>query len=272
MSQELITHQSCKSCNTEYSGIFCPSCGQKLITKRFTVRDGVSNLFGVVLNFDRGLWPTLIGLITKPGKVIRDYLSGITIPYYHPFRFIFLMLSISVILMTFTGIYDYIQGDFSESFTGQRIPETTQILIGVMNSYMNILISLSVPILAFGSWLFFRKQGYNYAEHLIITSYAYGLTVFLGVIFIPIYYISKNLYVALSSLSLLISISFFIYVYISLFKGNVVLTILKAIGAFIVWMIGFTALMLVLFMAYADYRASVDPEFKELIIKERSSR
>lgn len=260
--------QACKNCQTEYNGIFCPSCGQKMIDERFTIREGISNVFGIILNFDRGLWPTLYGLIKNPGIVLREYLNGITIKYYHPFRFLFLWLTLSVLLMAVTGINDYLQGEFSEQISGHPIPDILKDMLTVFNSYSHLLIASSMPLLALASWLFFRKQGYNYAEHLIVVSYAYGITVFLSIAFIPIYFLDKASYAWLSSINLLIGIGFFTYVYLSFFQGNRVLIFFKSLGVYFLYTIIYGAVMVALAISVFIYKASIDPEFKEAIKNE----
>lgn len=271
MFQDITTTQACKSCNTEYTGRYCPSCGQKLITERFTVREGISNVVGVVFNFDRGLWPTIYGLLMRPGDVLREYISGVTIKYYHPFRFLFLMLTLSVLLMEGLGINYYLQGEYATNISGKPIPEPIKNMLTMINSYSHLLIASSMPILAFASWIFFRKKGYNYAEHLIIMSYAFGFTVFLGMLVIPVYFIHKEFYVWLSSISILITLTFFTYVYFSLFKEGRVTVFLKALGVYLVYAILFGLVSIVIVVTYIGYKTSTDPDFKKQFTNGRSA-
>lgn len=262
MSQELASTQSCKSCNAQYTGYFCPACGQKLITNRFTIKEGISSVIGVVFNFDRGLWPTIYGLLIRPGDVLKDYINGITIRYYHPFRFLFLMLTLSVLLMVSLGINDYLQGEYATKISGEALSQPIKDMLTLINSYSHLFIASSMPILAFASWMFFRKKGYNYAEHLIISSYTFGMTVFLGMLTIPIFFIDKGTYAWLSSGSLLVTIGFFTYVYLSLFKGGGVNVFLKALGVYLVYAILFGLFSILMVGGYIGYKTTTDPEFK----------
>ncbi len=260
---ELNLNRTCKNCQTEFHGNFCPACGQKYIDKRFNMRDSLSHLFGVVFNFDRGLWPTIIGLFKNPGKVIKDYLNGITIPYFHPFRFLFLLLSIQVFIMISTGMMEYVQ----QSFRGdeQLNPAQEEILkmTNVVNSYIHILIALSIPIVAFASYLFFKKTGYHYAEHLIISCYAYGQTVFMGILIMPLYYINVEAYLVAASLNLIIVMIYFMYVYLRLFEGRKWLIALKAIGVFIFTGIGSGIMTMIGMIIYLIIAYLRNPEFFE---------
>lgn len=271
MSQELTTTQHCKNCNTEYAGVFCPACGQKLITERFTIREGIFNVVGIVFNFDRGLWPTIYGLLVRPGEVLREYTSGITVKYFHPFRFLFLMLTISVLLMAAFGINDYLQGEYATKISGHPLSDPVKEMMTIINSYNHLLIASSMPVLALASWLFFRSRNYNYAEHLIIVSYAFGVTVFLGLLIMPIYFINKEAYAWFSSSSLLITIIYFTYVYLSLFKGGRVAVFFKSLGVYLLYAVFFGILSLGIVAAYIGYKATTDPEFKEKFKTEKKA-
>lgn len=265
-----LPSQSCKNCHTVYQGYFCPNCGQKHITERFSLKEGISHVFSMIFNFDRGLWPTIYNLIRRPGKVIHDYLNGITVPYFHPFRFLFLMVTVQVLVMVTTGIYDYVQDSYSQQTMaeGTKMPEFYHEMMAAINSYMNLMIAASMPILAFGSWLLFKNKGYNYAEHLIIVSYAYGMVSVVTMLFIPVYYVDKELYSDLNFYVLLISLALFTYVYVSFFKGKTINTIFKAIGAFVVWFFGFTMLIAIISISMVYYKVKSDPNFKESIKNE----
>ena len=260
-----LPSQACKNCKTEYTGYYCPGCGQKLITERYSLQDGASHIVAMILNFDRGLWPTIYNLVRNPGKVIRDYLNGITVPYFHPFRFLFLMVTINVLLMISSGAYVYVQESFSQKMTHESMPEITKELMAKGNSYFNILIALSMPILAFGSWLLFRKKGYNYAEHLIVVCYAYGLVMLVGILLIPIYLINQDAYLYASFIQTPLAIGIFTYFYLSWFKGKPLQTIFSALGAYIIWVIGFSVLIVTLLMSLLYYQVNSDPDFRERI-------
>jgi len=268
MSHELKIRQICKNCNTDYEGIFCPACGQKLINKRYTIREGASQVVGMVFNFDRGLWPTIYGLIAHPGKVLSEYLGGITVKYYHPFRFLFLMLTISVLLMASLGINEYLQGEYATKISGHPIPEPMKEIISLFNAYNHLLLASSMPMLAFASWLFYRGKGYNYAEHLIIVSYAFGVTVFLGLLTIPVYLFDKELYAWISSGSLLITLIFFTYIYLSLFKGGRVAVFFKSLGVYLIYAILFGILTTSILGGYIAYKISTDEQFKKRFTSE----
>lgn len=66
----------CHCCENDYSGNFCPRCGQKSKENRITwssIRSGVMDLWGMGT---RSLPNTLWQLIWRPGYLIGDYIRG----------------------------------------------------------------------------------------------------------------------------------------------------------------------------------------------------
>ena len=69
-------HHHCHCCENDYTGNFCPQCGQRAGDKRITwasIRDGVMDLWGMGT---RSLPYTLWQLLLRPGYLIGDYISG----------------------------------------------------------------------------------------------------------------------------------------------------------------------------------------------------
>lgn len=165
--------------------------------------------------------------------------------------------------MAALGINDYLQGEYATKISGHPISDPVKEMITIMNSYSHLLIASSMPVLAFASWLFFRKKGYNYAEHLIIVSYAFGVTVFIGMLIIPVFFIDKEVYAWLSSFSLLVTLAYFTYVYLSLFQGNQVTVFFKSLGVYLLYAVLFGMFSAGVVFAYIGYKSSTDPGFKE---------
>ena len=94
---------TCKNCETEFEGHFCPNCGQSVrdFDRPFSVLffDIMANMWA----FDTRVFKTLKSLIIKPGEMALDYVNGRRARYMPPFRLyifisfiFFLMLNISV--------------------------------------------------------------------------------------------------------------------------------------------------------------------------------
>ncbi|MDC1451187.1 hypothetical protein N8371_02055 [Vicingaceae bacterium] len=61
---------SYKSCGTELNGAYCSSCGERTISKRFTVKESIGWLLTNIFNLEKGFLHTTWALIKSPGKVI----------------------------------------------------------------------------------------------------------------------------------------------------------------------------------------------------------
>lgn len=53
-----------------------------------------------------------------------------------------------------------------------------------INKWLNVGLLLAVPVIAAGTWLCFRR-GYNWVEHLVITSYLYSIQCLLWLLCLP---------------------------------------------------------------------------------------
>lgn len=93
----------CLNCGTEFQGDFCPKCGQSAKTERFTIKSMVHSLFVSVFSVDGGVWMTLKSLFTRPGSMVVDIISGKRKSYFAPFPMLLLVLSIYIVIFSFTG-------------------------------------------------------------------------------------------------------------------------------------------------------------------------
>lgn len=97
------THH-CANCDHEYTGNYCPYCGQKTGTGRITwdaVRDGIMILWGM----DSHSMPyTILQLMLRPGYLIGEYISGRRQVSYPPVKMLFIVAVIYVAFKQLIGI------------------------------------------------------------------------------------------------------------------------------------------------------------------------
>ena len=86
----------CSNCGhpLDISDRFCPSCSQANSNKKLTLGDFFNEFFASLISYDSKLLKTLSALLTKPGKITRDYIEGKRVSYTNPFRF---LLSLAII-------------------------------------------------------------------------------------------------------------------------------------------------------------------------------
>ncbi len=85
---------TCKNCGTEYTGNFCPQCGQNGKVERFNFHSVISNIMEVWGWGSRSMPRTLLHLFTRPGYMINDYLAGHRQPYFPPVKQLFILAAI----------------------------------------------------------------------------------------------------------------------------------------------------------------------------------
>jgi len=102
----------CLNCGHPLTGHekFCPECGQKNKGSKITFGSFVREVFNGFISLDAKVWTTLIPLVTKPGKVSRDFIDGKRARYTNPFQF---YISVSIIFFLILGAankYQELQG------------------------------------------------------------------------------------------------------------------------------------------------------------------
>lgn len=161
----------CKNCAKEFEGHYCPECGQKASTRRYSLRIALGEIVKKILPVDRGWLFTAVQLLTRPGPMLRDYLAGKRVVYTHPFQFMLLVSAISLLFFSREDFESGLQAGMqqtSPSEAGELMRKEFMDLF--FTNFSAFLISV-VPFLAFFSRLFYRKHEVNYAEHLVINCY-----------------------------------------------------------------------------------------------------
>ncbi|WP_194774805.1 DUF3667 domain-containing protein [Pararhodonellum marinum] len=175
----------CKNCGQKNEGNFCRHCGQVADTRRLTMRHIWIDLQNGIVNFDKGIFYTIKQLLTRPGHSIREYIEGKRVHHFKPLSFV-------VVLATIYGLlYHFL---IPTSFDVNTVNSSDN-LLGVYEKVINwsvdhfayatliLIISSSVS-----SFLVFRKQGYNLAEHLVLNTYYRGLVMMISLLIFPVLY------------------------------------------------------------------------------------
>ena len=95
MSQE---EHECLNCHDHYIGSFCPRCGQSATTGRFSMKVAMENFADAYGMGERGMFRTMRDLVLRPGYLILDYLHGMRVSYFAPFKMYFLLVALSLLV------------------------------------------------------------------------------------------------------------------------------------------------------------------------------
>ena len=84
----------CATCGTHYQGNYCPRCGQSARIGRYSIKNALLLFLDVWGLGNRGMFRSIRDLILRPGYMIRDYLRGMQVAYFPPFKMFFLLLTL----------------------------------------------------------------------------------------------------------------------------------------------------------------------------------
>lgn len=112
----------CLNCNTDYTGNFCPRCGQPAAVSRFTFRHALKRTLEVWGLGNRSLPRTLWHLVYRPGHMIGDYLEGRQAPFFPPIKMLFLVTAAFVVTQHFVApdVMDEIYADAMARLAEQK--------------------------------------------------------------------------------------------------------------------------------------------------------
>jgi len=103
--------QICKNCAAVLGGIYCAACGQESRIETPTVGEFVREFVQDQMALEGKLLRTLKLLVSKPGQLTLDYISGRRQCYIRPLR---LYLALSVVFFAVSGLvgqHDWIRPD-----------------------------------------------------------------------------------------------------------------------------------------------------------------
>lgn len=90
---------TCATCETVYEGNFCPRCGQ---SRHIEPKMSLWRTFLLFLDVwgigNRGMFRTIRDLMLRPGYLICDYIRGKRNAYFPPFKLLFLLTTLSLII------------------------------------------------------------------------------------------------------------------------------------------------------------------------------
>lgn len=159
---------TCKNCNNKFKGNFCNNCGQSADTDTINVKALWKDTLSIIFKYyEKGIIYSVKQLFTRPGYTIREYIEGKRVNHFKPFS----------LLVMFAALYGLLYSTFNINFFAEISDSAS---IGINNlvkinrwlsSNYSLTIFLTLPVITLGSYFSFRKQKYNFAEHLILNTY-----------------------------------------------------------------------------------------------------
>jgi hypothetical protein len=154
----------CRNCGADATTTFCGSCGQKVEVKRLSLATLLHEIPHAIFHVDRGFFPTIAGLFTRPGEVVSEYLSGKRAKYFNPLTLLVICGSLCAAMWT---IFPF-RPDLFWSGLVQPKDDT----VGKLLSYWFRLVGLTqilwLPLM--GQWLYITyrtARQYRYQKKMV---------------------------------------------------------------------------------------------------------
>jgi hypothetical protein len=206
----------CKNCGSEVAENYCPKCGQKADTHRFSVKHILHDFFHSFTHVDSGILFLIKELFIRPGTVIREYIEGKRKKYFNPFQYLILSIAAVVFVTVKFDLGTLLMGNLQMS--GKGVAVFQQQFTKFMYQYFNIFQFITIPVLSLYSYIFFKRSGYNYAENLVLNTFLSSQRHLGFLLFAPVFYFFREQAPNINRVFLLLWTAYTIWAYIGFYK------------------------------------------------------
>ena len=118
----------CTTCGTRFEGNYCPRCGMSSTLGRYSAKKAFLLFLDVWGLGNRGMFRSIRDLVLRPGYMIRDYLRGMQMAYFPPFKLFFLLTALSLLVASGLNVkgedrFDTVYRSFSQGLNDSFRPE-----------------------------------------------------------------------------------------------------------------------------------------------------
>jgi len=197
---------NCLNCGSALAPdtVFCAQCGQKAAQHRLSLSHLLHEFVHFFTHADKGIFFLIKMLIRKPGQVAQEYIGGRRKKYFPPLNFYLIVVGLFVFVQT--TFRPSAAVNMNEARTEvQKIPNQTvrerrlakldrmEKASNFMARYSNYVNMAVTPIVALLFFLFYRRSGFNYTEHLVANLFFAGMTsLFYIVVITPYLLLTKG--------------------------------------------------------------------------------
>jgi len=149
----------CRNCGATLHEKYCHACGQKRVERLGTshLRD---EAWEKLRWFEADMAKSAFKVLFRPGRVAREYVLGQRKSHVHPLK---LLLAAIVVLLLVIAQANYLGS----------ADETLNKALALVQAWSKWSFSLGIlAILIASNLVFWRRQGFNFVEHLVLATYA----------------------------------------------------------------------------------------------------
>ncbi|TDP02905.1 DUF3667 domain-containing protein [Flavobacterium sp. 245] len=176
----------CKNCHQHYSGHYCNNCGQPADTHKINAHFLWHDIQHGLLHFDAGIPYTLKQLLTRPGHSIRDFIEGKRVKHFKPLSLV------AVLGALYSFLYHYFHIDLFPK-TGDPELDLHDFGEWIATHFAWTTIA-TIPIYTVGTYIVFRKQGYNFFELFVLNTFKASQRIFAQILSFPILIYLNNMH------------------------------------------------------------------------------
>lgn len=174
---------TCKNCKQHFKGKFCNQCGQSADTHDINFHFLWHDIQHGLLHFDKGILYTIKELFTRPGYSIREFIDGKRVKHFKPISFIIVLAGIYGFLIHYFRITEFIQ--ISADNKTRQVVNIDKIIEWISTHYAFSTLLL-LPITSLGTYWAFKKEKYNFIQHIVLNSFLAGQKILIRLVFLPL--------------------------------------------------------------------------------------
>jgi len=165
----------CANCGAPLNGPYCQACGQKAASPNVSLHEFFDEAFHEFAHVDGKIVQTLRLLLTRPGRLTREFLDGRRQRYVSPLR---LYLTCSLIFFALAAVapkgdrpfFTVSRAKGEAGLDPERVRElrreaTEKANDAIVHNLPRVMFVL-MPVFGLLTWLFYRRQQPFYAAHL----------------------------------------------------------------------------------------------------------
>jgi hypothetical protein len=177
---------NCKNCKQHYKGRFCNNCGQSAETHEINFHFLWHDIQHGLIHFDKGLVYTIKELFTRPGYTIREFIEGQRVKHFKPISLVLVLAGIYGFFTHYFDISPIIQ--ISVDTEEQKVINVKEITDWISSHHAFTTLIL-LPFTSLGTYWAFKKEKYNFIQHIVINSFLSGLHIILRLLFLPLLFL-----------------------------------------------------------------------------------
>lgn len=192
----------------------------------------------VLVHTNKGFFYTVKKLVKAPGTTALEFIEGSRVNHYKPILLVFLIAGLSAFI-TNTFIHPLEVMAKADGIFKQKNAVDMGKFSDWIFHYQSVFMLILLPIIAFFSWISFRKWGLNFAENVVANAFLYAtITVFSIVFVLPLQFALRDnptMFMIVPTLvsfalTIVVTVWFFMQLYPDKNAGPVILRVLMMYG------------------------------------------